>query len=303
MIKRYKEILRYALLSLVFVIPSIAKADTISSTPINVPDSLLPAIEKVLRGDAKIVDIAKETNLVVIKGDTVSEILKERNFGRFDRGLFNYIFIPKGDWQFGVTASYGEFSSSDLQMLDLLSDFDFKGHSFSIKPYISYFIRSNISVGLRFGYSSSKANLGSLVMDFDDDLNLDIKDVMYRSESYTSSIFVRQYLGLSRRGRFGIFNELELGFSSGNSDFRRPYNGVPVNTHTTHMEAKLSFSPGLTVFMMKNVSFNVSFGVFGFYLRNEKQQVDGEERGNRFTSGANFKINIFNINFGLGIHL
>jgi hypothetical protein len=69
------------------------------------------------------------------------------------------------------------------------------------------------------------------------------------------------------------------------------------------MEAKLSFSPGVTVFMMKNVSFNVSFGVFGFYLRNEKQQVDGEERGNRFTSGANFKINIFNINFGLGIHL
>ena len=54
---------------------------------------------------------------------------------------------------------------------------------------------------------------------------------------------------------------------------------------------------------MKNVSFNVSFGVFGFYLRNEKQTVNGEPLGNRFTSGANFKFNIFNINFGIGVHI
>ena len=47
------------------------------------------------------------TEKVVIDGDTVSIILPERNFGRFDRGLFNYIFIPKGKWGFGVTASYG----------------------------------------------------------------------------------------------------------------------------------------------------------------------------------------------------
>lgn len=69
------------------------------------------------------------------------------------------------------------------------------------------------------------------------------------------------------------------------------------------MQARLSFSPGVCVFIMKNVSFNVSFGVFGFYLRNEKQTVNGEPLGNRFTSGANFKFNIFNINFGIGVHI
>lgn len=44
---------------------------------------------------------------VVVDGDTVPVILPEKNYGRFDRGLFNYIFIPKGKWGFGMTASYG----------------------------------------------------------------------------------------------------------------------------------------------------------------------------------------------------
>ena len=37
--------------------------------------------------------------------DTVSMILKQRNFGRYDRGLHNYLFIPKGRWEVGLTAS------------------------------------------------------------------------------------------------------------------------------------------------------------------------------------------------------
>lgn len=54
---------------------------------------------------------------------------------------------------------------------------------------------------------------------------------------------------------------------------------------------------------MKNVSFNVSFGVVGFYLRNERQWINDEPAGNRFSSGANFRFNLFNINFGLGVHI
>ena len=100
-------------------------------------------------------------------GDTVDIILPERNFGRFDRGLFNYIFIPKGKWGFGITASYGELQTEDISVLSLLKDLNFKGKIYSVKPYISYFVRSNQAVGLKLDYSRGIADLGKLAIDFD----------------------------------------------------------------------------------------------------------------------------------------
>ena len=77
---------------------------------------------------------------VIVGGDTVSMIIPEQNFGRYDRGLFNYLYIPKGSWAFGLTASYGELNTEDNQLLSILNNVDFKGKIYSIKPSISYFI-------------------------------------------------------------------------------------------------------------------------------------------------------------------
>ena len=273
-----------------------------------IPDSLQNDVLQLLKGGKKVVDSEKNISfkeVTLVKGDTVPMLLKTRNFARerYNRGLFNHLFIPKGNWAFGLTASYGEFSTDDLELLGLLTDIDLNIHTFSIKPSVSYFIKNNVSVGLRFGYTSMKGSIRSFNVDIDEDMNFSLNDVMYRNEGYTAAFTVSQYIGLARRGRFGIFNEIELAFSSGNSDFRRPYGGESRETHTTYMDASLNFSPGVCVFIMDNVSFNVSFGVFGYHLRNEKQKENGEDIGNRFTSGANFRFNIFNINFGIGIHI
>lgn len=47
----------------------------------------------------------------------------------------------------------------------------------------------------------------------------------------------------------------------------------------------------------------MSFGVAGFKYRNEKLQNELGEEGSRSTSGANFKINILNINIGITLCL
>ena len=290
----------------VATLPSAPLAKEEGGTMLWVPDSLADSFRAVLEGRSKIVRDNSNIDLsekVVVNGDTVPMIIRQKNLGRYDRGLFNFLFIPKGQWQFALTASYGEFSSSDLRVFDLLSDVDVSGHIFSIKPTISYFIRNNISVGLRINYTRAKAGLGSLSLDFSDDMSFDLSDIGYNNEEYSAAITCAQYIGMARSSRFGIFNEVELSFASGNGNFRRPYNGERKNTHSTYMQARLSFSPGVCVFIMKNVSFNVSFGIFGYYMRNEKQTVNGEEMGNRFTSGANFKFNIFNINFGIVVHI
>ena len=248
-------------------------------------------------------EILDPNEKVTFRGDTVPMVLRSRNLGRYDRGLFNYLYIPKGIWSIGVTASYGEFSTEDLEVLDLMSDIDFSGHIFAIRPYFAYFIGNNRSVGMRLGYTSGKANIGSFKVDIDEDMNFNLHDISYRSETYTAAITYSHYFGITRRGRFGIFNDVELAFSSGNSDFRRPYAGELKNTHTNTMEVALNFSPGVSVYIMDPVTFNLSFGVFGVSLRNEKQQVDGIDMGNRFTSRANFRFNIFNISFGVAVNL
>lgn len=284
--------------------------DSINQQPkgkyIFVPDSLQNDVIKLLMGNSKVVDDPAKfdsSERVIWKGDTIPMKLRDRNLGRFDRGLFNYLFIPKGHWGFGATVSYGEFSTDDMEIFDLLSDIDLGGHIFSIKPYLEYFVGNNISCGLRFGYTSGKAHVDSFKVDIDEDMNFNLHDIAYSNESYSASFFFRQYIGLSRRGRFGVFNEAELSFASGSSDFTRPFNGEPLTTRTTTSSVALNFSPGVSVFIMKNASFNLSLGVFGLHIKNERQRENGELVGNRTTSGANFRFNIFNINFGIAIHV
>ncbi len=240
---------------------------------------------------------------VIVGGDTVSIILPDKNYGRYDRGLFNFLIIPKGQWSFGLTASYGEFNTDDIQILSILKNFDLKVKAYSLKPSISYFFRSNQSIGIKFDYTRSSVDLDNMTFDFDSDLNFSLRDISYYSQSYTASINYRNYIGLEPEKRFAIFNEVDLGFGSGSSRFKRLYNNEPRDTRTNITRASLNFSPGLCVFIMDYVSFNVSFGVFGLHMTNEKQTTDGIEEGSRFSSGANFRFNIFNINFGMAVHI
>lgn len=271
-----------------------------------VPDSLASDVRQLLRGNRKVVKDETYIDLnerVTYKGDTLPMVLKDLKLGRYDRGLFNYLFVPKGMWTLGLTASYGKFSTSDLELFDVISDVDISAHSFSIKPYFSYAFKNNITAGLRLEYNNTVGKINNFGLDIDEDMNFTISDVGYSSESFSAALLLTQYIGLTRKGRFGVFNEAQLKFSSGTSDFNRPFDGEMKNTHSSNFQTQLVYSPGLCVYVMPQLSFNVSFGVFGFYINHTKQWENGERSGSRTTSGANFRFNIFNISFGLAVHL
>ena len=240
---------------------------------------------------------------VIVGSDTTSLIIRDRNFGRYDRGLFNYLFIPRKQWTFGLTASYGDFNAKDVEILQAVNNFDFDGKQYAINPTIGYFFRDNQCVGLKFNYTRADAELGRLSVNLGEDLSFNIHDISYSSNKYSMGIFYRNYVGLTRSRRFAVFNEACLSFGSGSSRFKRSYDGEIRDTRTDLTEVALNFSPGVCVFIMDSFSFNVSFGVFGVHLTNEKQVTDGVEEGSRFSSGANFRFNLFNINFGIGVHI
>ena len=85
---------------------------------------------------------------VIVGNDTVSIVIPQKNYGRYDRGLYNYLIIPKGEWAFGLTASYGEFDTEDVKVLSIIDNLDLKIKAYSLKPSITYFFDNNQCVGI-----------------------------------------------------------------------------------------------------------------------------------------------------------
>lgn len=268
-----------------------------------IPDSVMPRVESVLTGRLS-VSIPGSPDLnetATWRGDTVLMALPTKRLGRYDRKLYNWLIYPRGLWHISLTANYGELSTDDSEFLSLIKDVDLKGTIYSIKPSVSFFLRNNLAIGMRLALTKGEMGINSFNVDIDEDMSFNLHDIKYTSESYSTALFIQQYFGLSRRGRFAVYNEAELAGGTGNTHFIRPFDGEMKDTRTKFQTVGLTYSPGISIMMMKNAAFNLSFGIFGFHLKSEKQWENGEESGSRVTSGINFRFNIFNINFGVSI--
>ena len=230
-----------------------------------------------------------------------SRIIYTKPVGRYDRGITNYRFIPKNKWIGGVTVSVFNFESDNSRLLfSLLKDIDLNLRTLSVKPFVGYAIKDNTVVGLKFGYSRISGGINNLALNIED-LDSALKDIKYTDDSYSFSLFHRSYIGLDPKGLFGLFNETTLGYSTGSTRFSRGVDETLKYTDTSINQLKVGINPGIAIFIMPNVGAEVSFGVAGFTYNWEKQKKSSGETGKRTNSGANFKINLFNINIGLTV--
>ncbi|MGL4993862.1 MAG: hypothetical protein ACRC6R_07040 [Bacteroidales bacterium] len=233
--------------------------------------------------------------------DTI-DIIRTRAIGRFDRHITNYRFIPQKKWIGGVTFSYVNYESSESSILfSLLKDFTSNARTLKFRPYIGYALRDNVVIGMEFGYNHTVANLDNISLKIDDDLDFTMSGIRLTEDLYTIATFHRSYVGLDPGKRFGLFNETALTYKKGTASFARTQAEQPKRTDTDIQEINLGINPGVSVFIMQNVSAEVSFGIVGFKYRSEKQRNTLGEEGSRRSSGANFKINLFNINLGISV--
>ena len=117
-----------------------------------------------------------------------TDIIHTRAIGRFDRGIKNYRFIPKGKWIGGLTFSYVNFDSDDSRLLfSILKDFDCNFRTFSVKPFWGYAIRDNLVVGMKLGYNHTIAQLDNVSLAVEDlDVSLkDMRKIPIRLQSFT----------------------------------------------------------------------------------------------------------------------
>lgn len=213
--------------------------------------------------------------------------------------------MHKGEFVFGLTASYQSLNSENSSLLLLLDNLDVNGAITSIKPSVGYFYNDRAMIGARFKYSDASGEIasGSLDLGSVNDLVLDIPYFSVNSRSYAYGIYHRSYTKIDRKGQFELFSEIEALYSIGSYDIAQDITGSDEFLRSKTSSFSIDFNPGLAVNITPNVATFVSFGLGGFSFSNVKQyDAEGTYIGQREASKFNLSIDLLAINFGLSFH-
>lgn len=234
---------------------------------------------------------------------------KRSRVNRIDRGIDKSSFAYKNEWICGVSASYATLSADDSDIALIVDNLNLGGSIVSVKPYFGWFYRNNLSIGARFGYThmagkfdNANLNLGNFINGIEfstEGIALD-----YLSNAYSFALFHRAYVPIDRRGRFGVFGELELEGSYGRSKFGFMYNNEWSSSISDIYKVRFNFNPGVAAYIFPNVCATVSFGLGGLQYNHIKQfYADMNPLGTRNHSKLAFRLNITEINIGVTVHL
>ncbi|MFR9603715.1 MAG: hypothetical protein SNG02_07585 [Rikenellaceae bacterium] len=254
---------------------------------------------------------ARSNELDTLRVDSTKEVAapkRERiqRINHIERDINKNLFIDKGEWIIGLTASYFTFAAEDADFLLFFDNIDASFGMTTIKPFFGYFYRNNRALGVRLGYSFIGGSIESARLDLgvENDIQIELPYISTSGQYFTSSVFHRSYTGLDKKGNFGLFAEVELGVTRGYSIFEFESGGTGIYTKSNKTSVDLSFNPGISAFIMNNVSSSVSFEFGGLSYTSIKQfDENGVEKGNRDNSSMRFKFNFLAINFGVTVHI
>lgn len=227
------------------------------------------------------------------------------NQKRQQRGLTDThnLFIPKGQWIFGGTASYSTHSNNSYRFL-IVENIDSKGYTFRVSPMIAYAFRDNMALGARFIYSRRLTKLDNAHLEFNltgDGTDINAKNFYTLTHSYSAAVIWRQYIPLGRNKRFALFNETQL--SAGGTQAKFANDSPVTGTYQTGYNISLGISPGIIAFATNNMAVEVNVGVMGITYNHVKQVHNQVREGKLDSSMMNFKVNIFSIGLGLAFYL
>ena len=204
---------------------------------------------------------------------TADQRPKTINEMRQERGLTDThnLFVPKGQWIFGGTASYSTHTNKGYQFL-VIEGINSKGYTFRVSPLIAYAFRDNMALGGRFIYSRTL-------------LKLDNAELHFGNEETGTNIVARDFYSLKQT------------YSAAAND--SPVKG----TYEPGYTLSLGISPGIIAFATNNMAVEVNVGVMGITYNHTKQVHNQVTVGKRNTSMMNFKVNIFSIGLGMAFYL
>ena len=210
--------------------------------------------------------------------------------------------MPKGQWVTGLSVSYSQSSQNIYQFL-IFDGISGDTYSFKISPMLMYVAAPDLGVGGRFAYARSLTKLESadIILDSETDYSL---DHLYRlSHNYYFTAMARNYFSIGKSKRFGFFNEMQIQLGGGQSKLTTGIGTDLTGTYERNLSVDVGLAPGLCIFLNNYSALEVNIGVLGFSYTATKAIKDQIYVSRRNSKSANFRINLFSIQFGVSFYL
>lgn len=221
---------------------------------------------------------------------------------RMERGIVKRTFVPKGQWFFGGTCSYGEMSQNNYKFL-VLKNWTGEGYQLAVKPFFGYMVKNDVGVGATLSYERSLFKVDKLDLNLNSDLSFSIADYYILEHIYSAAAFMRVFMNIEESKRFGLFNDIKFMFGGGQGKYINGKGDVLEGTYQTISKVGLVYSPGVVVFINDFSAVEVSIGMLGLQRKQIKQETNHVHTGTFKTTSANFKIDLFSIGLGVAFYL
>ena len=246
--------------------------------------------------------MAQRSSDVRVVTDSVQLQKSER---RANRGLVDTknVFVPKGQWIFGGTASYSQHLNDNYKLL-IVEDIASEGYTFKVSPLVAYAVTDNMALGLRINYGRTfmridNANLS--IGEGESSTNISMDYYYALKHSYSAGAVWRQYIPLGRNKRFAIFNEVQLSMGASQSKVATDY---PIRgTYSESFDAGLSVNPGIVAFASNVMAVEVTVGVAGIQFSRTTQVHNQVATGKTSASFMNFSVNLLSVGLGVSFYL
>ena len=233
--------------------------------------------------------------------DTVT-VSPENELEEFSHDIQSVTFVPKGQWITGVSISYSMSDQNKYQFL-ILEGLNADTYSFKVSPMLMYAVAPDLALGGRFSYARNltKMETADFVLDSETSYNV---DHLYRlAHNYYVTAMMRNYFSIGKSRRFGFFNELQLQLGGGQAKLTTGVGEALTGTYETNFSLDVGLAPGLCIFLTNYSAMEVNVGVLGFSYTTTKAVKDQIYVSRRNSKSANFRINLFSIQFGVAFYL
>jgi len=212
----------------------------------------------------------------------------------------NVVFIEKGTRSVGLTMGWNSWDTNGddgVNLIGIITGIKGNVNLFDIAAGGAWFVKDNLSVGLRVGFSNARVDVDSIQFLGNEERNRHlIREVL------KGSVTCRQYLPLFDGRIIALFFEGRL---TGQTGFYKNYNRTAQGkegAYTSLGNVSLGFYPGVSVFATDRISFEFSLPLLeGGYAWNDESSTDCAD-ANLNHAFVRFKPSLIGLNMGLVFH-